>query len=421
MAKKILIAVAVLIILLLVGNLLLSRFASDLVETELRNVFQQDQTNRFDIDFESANVNTLSSTITVKNVRFTDKEDNATITSDSFSLNLKLADIIRSARNTDGNVDISEAQFRVNNFEYLAEDGVQGLRASHIFLDINGDINNFIRSIQAGRTPSMGQVIKGDFNNLTITRAIPISETVTYDETTTFNRIQTSLTFTELIDELKVDYLDIQMPNVNTSISGVITNFNTPQRRMANLKADINLLDEFLPVGEDGAKLEFEKLSLNFDGPFAALTSVPAFVSSNNSHITTQMESVVLTPPDTYQQSLGRNLDALGVPTDRIFLPSIKTDIRIHDQIASVEKLDVDTGFGLVSVAGNLNIDSVQPALSTWQDGTTIQIRPQTQELNQFIGSMAGFLGIPLQREEYGFSVGLSGTLTSPFIPGLNL
>lgn len=424
MFRKILIFIAVVIVLALIANVVLSWYASRYVESKLRETISYQSDGQFDIFFESTEVNTISSNVTIKGLSLSNRADKSQIHIGSLSYNLPYGEFFEAARAGGNPVEnINSGSVNINGFNYHSEDMGGTMSMSSARINFTGNLGDLIRAASDKRLPARSHEIDIDAAGITVnrqqgglaTRGVSTDDTierfsgkVIYDPASGFLFFNDMRAVTGMFN---VDFSgSISQPELDIDVDAepLFVDFSSVVRTRKQI-----------PIGEDDAAINFRSMDIRMNTTIHDLAGLMLAPEDLKVNLETDIYEFRIITPETFRQNYGRTIGFLGAQTDEIMLPVINGKYIISTSQADIEYLSVQTPFANLRLEGALMLNEENFAASEWS-GTRLKIKPSTPESRTFINTLMGFFNLKLPQENGDYVLPVRGTVTAPVFPGIS-
>jgi hypothetical protein len=424
--KKTIIFITVTIGLLLAGLLILSLYTSNKIEQSLRQAIQANTGGQYEVQFESASVNTINSTIRINNLRMYDRASRSQANFSVLTFNMPHSELLKASRTPRANmlevVETTNMTFR-NAIFYNEETGAN-LKIHNGIIGIEGVLGDFMRSVSLLQAPARRQRLNLNITGVEFTRD---------SEPGNLSGRVNSLFFVETIrgavnyspESRNAEFKDFRIitTGVNTDVKGT---FHFGEVSDETGKEDIEINATLtsrtsrgrIDFGSDNAGVDFRRVVTTITGTIPDHRNMEEIALKNDWVVELSADQLQIYTPASFRQGTGRALGMLGASTDSFLIPSVNGYFRFMDQKVHVDRLALETPFAGINGSGKLLIDREDFNKSNWEDASIV-IKPESRENFQFINSFAGFMGIRLPQDGDGFRIPVKGTIANPEI-GLN-
>ncbi len=420
--KKALIIFAVLIGFIIAGLVALSFYTSNQVEQSLSQALQA-QTGDYDVQFESASVNTVNSSIRINDLRMYDRNTRSQANISTLTFQVPHTELLRASRAPRAamleHIEMSTLNFR-NAIFYNEEAGANVLVRSGT-IEVDGVLGDFIRSVTHIQAPYRQQRLNVHISGIELTTDDPGSG------------YRNALTIVESIrgdilyfaSNRKAEFSDFRISSLgaNTDIRGYLLFGDVSEvTGKEDIEVNTTLTSRTsrgrVNIGENDAGLDFRRLALTVTGTIPADRDFAELADKNDWLMELNVEQLQIYTPASFRQGTGRTLGMLGASSDSFLIPDVKGMFRVMDERFHVDQLTFNTPFADISGSGKLHFNRENLIASRWEDAA-ILIKPQSRENLQFINSFVSFMGIRLPQVGDSFRIPVRGTLESPEL-GLN-
>lgn len=420
--KKALIIFAVLAGLVLAGLVALSFYTSNQVEQSLRQALQANA-GEYEVQFESATVNTVNSSIRINDLRMYDRNTRSQVNIGVVSFQVPHLELIKASRAPRAamleHIEMSTMNFR--NAIFFNEDAGANILIRNGTIEVDGVLGDFIRSVTHLQAPDRPQRLHLRINGIELTREGP--STGYRNAITVLESLSGEMVYS--VSSRKAEFSDFRISSLgaNTDIRGYLLFGDVSE---ITGKEDIEVHTTLtsrtsrgrVDIGENDAGIDFRRMVLTVTGTIPADRDFEKLAKKNDLLVELQADQLQIYMPASFRQGTGRTLGMLGASSDSFLIPEVKGIFRFMDERFHVDQLTFNTPFADITGSGKLYVNRENLIASSWED-TAIIIKPQSRENLQFINSFAGFMGLRLPQVGDGFRIPVRGTLESPEL-GLN-
>lgn len=435
MKRRIFIALLVLGLLLLIGNLVVTHFASRALNEAFREVQIVQDGVPFLIQFSDSDISTLNSQIELERLRIRNLESGEEFRVRSFILNVPHRELIKllSSRRSGERPEIRNGSMELRDIALLNADKEMRYTVGYAEANVSGDLFEMYRFIRTDfrHAPDQSHDIRIRLNDIRpgteplpfIPVELPINR---------LDRLALNVSYDHLTDAFLVNRFDISIGADRVTVSGRLSDVSA----LSAFGSDAETADTFvrpvlsanlrimpirpeIPIGNDGMAVHFRNLEAAFEGPLVDGFSPQVLIQTQFSEMSVNIEELTIFPPDTFTEVYGQPLSFLGVPSDRFSIPGIRAAARITDNVATINEFELFNPFAEVNLAGQL-LRTEETGLWMWDDARLL-IRPSTTEAEQFIRMMTSFFDLRLPQSEGVFRIPVSGSLQAPRLEGIQL
>jgi len=434
MARRLLIVSVVLILILLLLNFAVSRYASSAMEEELRLVLADQDEAAMQINFESSTVNTLTSSFTFTGITAVDELTGDESRMGSLTLNIPHSDFFRllTAGEEDNNTVLRRGRVLVDDFHHTSGNRGASYSFDSLLMQVDGDINELSRALNTGfrQPPVSDQFVEADLRGFTSSYDLPdnpMNQRIRFPFPQV-DRIVLEGSYIHATDIFTISELKVELPQSELSISGNVDHISSIHdyitrqasgaeipRINVSLRADQR--ENRIDIGRDGLGIDFDHAEIRFEGPFFRGITTSDLLLADGTRISADANNFTIFAPETFKQAYGQALGFLGISSDQITLPGITARYSVDNERAEIERLSITNPFADVSVNGSLLYG---PGNSwNWQDSELV-VEPLTEQSRNFIDTMSSFFDLRLQRDNGQYVIPIRGTLDAPRLEGIH-
>jgi len=423
MAKKIILWVIILVLIVAIGILGASWYVSSKAEQNLRASISH-SAQGFDAQFDDVNVNLFNSTFTIRGLRMFNRQTQTQLNFAAITFDLPFSELSNVATAPRGGAinAIESGNVRLQNMVLFSADAGLTVTARQVMIGLNGNLGDVIRSISLTQTPTFNQEIDVTIQELNATRGDLLDMARSRTRTNMFDRISGKLIFNAKDGTMTFERFRMSNAEINTDITGGIT-FTAPEVRGEREHMDFDILlstrvrGAMWTIGSSDAGLNFRRMEAKITGFLPSQATVESMLTSNNFKVAIEAEQFQFFPPRNFRQGAGRGLTMLGVSPETLIIPKVTGMYRLTNNQLIIDETKMDTPFASLNLSGRANLLKDDFANSPWLN-SGILIVPTTRENAQFITSLTGMLGVQVQRRGDNFFLPMRGTLSAPsFMP----
>jgi len=423
MAKKIIVGLVIFVLLIAVGLMAASWYVSSKAEDNLR-MSLANTAQGFDAQFDNVNVNLFTSAVTIRGLRMFNRQSQTQLNFSAVTFDLPFSELTNVATAPRGGAinAIEAGNVRLQNVVMFNANAGVTVTAGQIFVGIDGNLGDIIRSMSLSRTPAFYQEIDIMIQDLNATRGDLLDLTRSLSRTNQVDRISGKLVFNPEVSTMTFESFRISNFEMNTDITGGIT-FSEAATRGERENMDINILlstrvrGPMWTIASTDAGVNFRRMETKITGFLPSDADYETFITENNFRLEIEAEQFQFFPPRNFSRGPGRGLAVLGITPETLIIPKVNGVYRITNNQLIIDETSMDTPFASLNLSGRANLNRDNITESPWLN-TGILIKPTTRENAQFITSLTGMLGVQVQRQGENMFIPMRGTLGSPtFMP----
>ncbi len=429
--KKLLAFLALIIVVVLLLNVAISRFASQSLEQNMRTLLDDTDDDAVVVTFDETSLNTLTASFQIQGLNIFDREENRNVNLSNLSVNLSYGDFftILFPRSREALLNLKGGQIRINDFALTGETIPYEVRAGLFRLNLDGNLFDFVQALNAGVFPDRDQFVEVEVQNLSTSLNLtddlsvspPFPDIKRLSVNTYYRADSRTLTIssgTFETDLLLSGFTGSIFPEELLSHATHETRQTLKTTYQAQLEISAGLQQDRIDIGEDGAGIHFEGFQLGFSGSFDPENFSTQNLLGEGVAINMAMNDITIYPTSSFQNRYGRNLRFLGVSTEKIVVPGMEASYSVSGDVLAIDSWIIDTPLAEIMLEGALLIERENFGESQWQQGY-LSIRPNAQESRQFIETVVNLLGFRVERSDGRLRVPIGGSLSSPVLVGV--